>query len=133
LRGIVLADTGPLYAARDPSDDCHGRTQDELGRLRTQNLKVVVPYPALLESFSLVMHKLGIREAHWFLDEVVGTSIFENATTEDYRKGSSRVLHYADQDITLVDAVIAEISARLAVPVWTFDHHFELMGTNVWR
>jgi uncharacterized protein len=133
LRGIVLADTGPLYAARDPSDDCHGRTQGELGRLRTQNLKVVVPYPALLESFSLVMHKLGIWEAHRFLDEVVGTSIFENASTEDYRKGSYRVLQYADQDITLVDAVIAEISARLAVPVWTFDHHFEVMGTNVWR
>ena len=133
MRGIVLADTGPLYAARDPSDDCHGRTQDELRRLRTQNLKVVVPYPALLESFSLVMRKLGIWEAHRFLDEVVGTSIFENATTEDYLKGSSRVLHFVDQDITLVDAVIAEISARLAAPVWTFDHHFEVMGTNIWR
>ena len=64
MRGIVLADTGPLYAARDPDDDPHGRSQNDLGRLRTHKLKVVVPYPILLESYSLVMRKLGNREAH---------------------------------------------------------------------
>jgi predicted nucleic acid-binding protein len=71
LRGIVLADTGPLYAARDPNDDNHERSQHELRRLKSQNLKVVVPYPTLLESYSLVMRELGIRTAHEFLEEVV--------------------------------------------------------------
>jgi predicted nucleic acid-binding protein len=133
LRGIVLADTGPLYAARDRDDSHHRRSQDELGRLRSRNLKVVVPYPALLESYTLVMRELGIREAHGFLNEVVHGSIFENATAEDYRKATSRVFRYADQDITLVDAVIAEMSDRLAAPVWTFDHHFDVMTVAVWR
>jgi uncharacterized protein len=84
LRGIVLADTGPLYAARDPSDSYHGRAHDELARLRAQNLKVVVPYPILLESYSLVMRKLGNREAHALLAEVTSTSFLTNAVKEDY-------------------------------------------------
>jgi predicted nucleic acid-binding protein len=133
LRGIVLADTGPLYAARDPDDSQHERSQRELGRLRSQNLKVVVPYPALLEGYTLVMRELGIREAHGFLEEVVHGSLFENPSPEDYRKASLRVLRYEDQDITLVDAVIAEIADRLAAPVWTFDHHFDVMRVAVWR
>jgi uncharacterized protein len=133
LRGIVLADTGPLYAARDPNDDNHERSQRELRRLILQNLKVVVPYPTLLESYSLVMRELGIRTAHEFLEEVVRGSIFENASSEDFQKASSRVLRYKDQDITLVDAVIAEVADRLDAPVWTFDHHFDVMGANVWR
>jgi predicted nucleic acid-binding protein len=33
----------------------------------------------------------------------------------------------------LVDAVIAEVADRLDAPVWTFDHHFDVMGANVWR
>jgi predicted nucleic acid-binding protein len=133
LRGIVLADTGPLYAARDPDDSQHERGQRELRRLVSQNLTVVVSYPTLLESYTLVMRKLGVHEAHAFLDEVVRGSFFENPTREDYEKASVRVLRYRDQYITLVDAVIAEISIRLDAPVWTFDHHFDVMSTNVWR
>lgn len=44
-----------------------------------------------------------------------------------------RVLRYSDQDISLADAVVAEISDRLEIPVWTFDHHFAVMGVRVWR
>jgi predicted nucleic acid-binding protein len=111
LRGIVLADTGPLYAARDPNDfQPRTGSQRELRRLISQNLKVVVPYPTLLESYSLVMRELGIRTAHEFLEELVRGSNFENASSEAYQKASLRVLRYKDQDITLVDAVIAEVA-----------------------
>jgi predicted nucleic acid-binding protein len=133
LSGIVVADTGPLYAARDPDDDHHACSQDELRLLASQNLKVVVPYPTLLEAYALVLRKLGVQEAHGFLAEVVRGSFFENPTPEDYRKASLRILRYEDQDITLVDAVIAEMADRLGAPVWTFDHHFDVMGTGVWR
>ena len=133
MRGIVLADTGPLYAARDPNDHQHERSQRELRSLRSQNLKFVVPYPALLEGYALVMRKLGIREAHGFLYEVVNGSFLVNPTPEDYRKASLRLLRYEDQNITLVDAVITETADRLGAPAWTFDHHFDVMGAAVWR
>jgi predicted nucleic acid-binding protein len=133
LRGIVLADTGPLYAARDPDDEQHIRSQSQLGQLAFQNLKVVVPYPTLLESYTLVMRKLGTHSSQEFLKEIVHGSIFENPTPADYRKASSRILRYRDQYVTLVDAVIAEMSVRLEAPVWTFDHHFDVMRVAVWR
>jgi uncharacterized protein len=133
LRGIVLADTGPLYAARDPSDTYHGRAHDELARLRAQNLKVVVPYPILLESYSLVMRKLGNREAHTLLAEVTSTTFLTNARNEDYQDAAVTILPYRNQDLTLFDTVLAAMSARLEAPAWTFDHHFDVMRVSVWR
>jgi predicted nucleic acid-binding protein len=133
LRGIVLADTGPLYAARDPSDTYHGRAHDELARLRAQNLKVVVPYPILLESYSLVMRKLGNTEAHALLAEVTSTSFLTNAMNEDYQDATVRIFPYRNQDLTLFDTVLAAMSERLEAPVWTFDHHFDVMRVSVWR
>ena len=131
--GIVLADTGPLYAAQDPDDTHHSRSHSDLARLRAQNLKVVVPYPILLESYSLVMRKLGNRQAHALLAQVTNTSILVNATTEDYQDASVTILPYRNQDLTLFDTVLAAMSDRLEAPVWTFDHHFNVMRANVWR
>lgn len=42
-------------------------------------------------------------------------------------------LRYPDQSITLFDAILAVLSDRLALPIWTFDHHFDVMGSDVWR
>jgi uncharacterized protein len=133
LRGIVLVDTGPLYAARDSSDTYHSRAHDELARLRAQNLKVVVPYPILLERYSLVMRKLGNREAHALLAEVTSTSILTNAMEDDYQDATVTILPYRNQDLTLFDTVLAAMSDRLEAPVWTFDHHFDVMRVSVWR
>jgi len=43
------------------------------------------------------------------------------------------ILPYRDQDISLLDAVIAEMSDRLEAPVWTYDYHFDTMRADVWR
>ena len=40
---------------------------------------------------------------------------------------------FLDQDLSLFDAVTAALSDRLGLPVWTFDHHFELMRRPLWR
>jgi hypothetical protein len=101
--------------------------------LRTENLKTLVTYPTLLECYILVLHKLGIGEAHSFVKYVAGTAVLVNPTAEDFDAATARVLEYPDQDITLTDAVLVEVSARLAAPVWTHDHHFDVMGAQVWR
>jgi uncharacterized protein len=94
---------------------------------------LVIPYPILLESYSLVMRKLGNREAPAFLAQLASMSIFTNATTEDYQDASVRILPCWDQDISLFDAVLATMSDRLEAPVWTFDHLFDVMRVDVWR
>jgi uncharacterized protein len=133
LRGVVLADTGPLYALRDTSDSFHRKSRQDLSRLKAENLKVVVAYSTLVESYALALRKLGVVESHSFLKYLGRTAIFTNPTVEDYERASARVLRYPDQDVSLADAICAEVGERFDVPIWTFDHHFDVMEARVWR
>lgn len=129
----MLADTGPLYALRDPDDGRHARAGGELRRLGTSRLAVAVPYPVLLEAYSLVMRKLGLSEALAFLSHIEAAYPTLLAERPDHEAASRSVRRYPDQDITMVDAVVASMAARLSVPVWTHDHHFDTLGAEVWR
>lgn len=129
----MLADAGPLYALRDLDDTLYERSREDLGRLKAERLKTLVSYSTLLEGHTLALRKLGIAEAHSFLRYAARTATLVNPTAEDYDRAIERVLRYPDQDISFADAVVAEIGTRLEVPVWTYDHHFDVMGTRVWR
>jgi hypothetical protein len=56
-----------------------------------------------------------------------------NPEPADYLAAMARIQRYGDQSITLFDAVLAEVSRRTAVPIWTYDHHFEIMRCLEWR
>lgn len=129
----MLADTGPLYAMRDSDDERHVRAREELERIGEAGLTVAVPYPVLLEAYTLVMRKLGPAQARGFLTELEEKYPFVVAGREDHQGASAAISRYPDQDMTLVDAVLHAISSRLEVPVWTHDHHFDVMESRVWR
>jgi predicted nucleic acid-binding protein len=42
-------------------------------------------------------------------------------------------LDRSDQDISLFDAITHVVSERLHVPVWSYDHHFDVLRTRRWR
>lgn len=133
MRGVVLADAGPLYALRDPSDTLHERSRRDFSRIKSQRLRPAVPFLTLVESYSLAQRKLGLAPARAFLRHIIRTAVLVTPTEEDYQKAIRRTLRYPDQSISLADAVLAEIGDRLEIPVWTFDHHFDVMGVRVWR
>lgn len=133
MRRFVLADTGPLYAAVDPDDQHHQRAQAELGRLAADRLDVAVVYPTLLEAYSLVLYRLGIVNARGWLAEVTVQAMLLNPTADDYLVAQATATAYADQPLTLFDAVLAATARRLDVSVWTYDHHFDLLRVPVWR
>lgn len=56
-----------------------------------------------------------------------------NPSREDYLEAGRWAGLYSDQKITLFDAVVAVASDQLEAPVWTFDHHFDVMRSRVWR
>lgn len=133
MRGVVLADTGPLYAAADPTDSRHERSLREQTQLEAQRLRAVVSYATLQEAHGLVLRKLGPSQARTFLRDLLRTTIFVVPLEEDHKKAVGRIVRYPDQDISMADAVNAEIAGRLQVPMWTYDHHFDVMGSHVWR
>jgi predicted nucleic acid-binding protein len=129
----VLADTGPLYAAADPDDGWHRRAQRELKRLSHARRGVVLPYPTLLETYTVVLYRLGrIAASDWLEDVVAGVTLV-NPDPEDYRRALQTIGRFKDQPITLFDATLAALSVRLDLEVWTYDHHFDLMRAAVWR
>jgi predicted nucleic acid-binding protein len=128
----VLADTGPLFAANDEADLHHQRALRELKELARDRREVLIPYPILLEAYSLLLFKLGTRAAMGWLTEVADSS-FVNPTPEDYSRAGTTVRTLGDQRVTLVDATVGALSTRLGLEVWTYDHHFDVMRVPVWR
>jgi predicted nucleic acid-binding protein len=128
----VLADTGPLYAAVDPHDGRHKQALDELRKLAREKREVVVPYPILLEAYTMVLHRLGRNTASDWLADVSDAALV-NPMPEDYRQAIARIGALADQPISLFDATVAAMATRLGLQVWTYDHHFDVMRVGVWR
>jgi predicted nucleic acid-binding protein len=128
----VLADTGPLYACNDEGDTHPARAVRELRQLAEDGRKVIVPYPILLEAYSLVLFRLGRSAALDWLKEM-DVALLMNPIPEDYAGGFSRVRAVGDQRITLVDATLAQLATRLRLEVWTYAHHFDSMRIPVWR
>jgi predicted nucleic acid-binding protein len=133
MKRSVLADTGPLYAAADPDDQYHERAQRELKQLNRDRRSVVVAYPILLESYTLVLYRLGKEVASTWLDETMAGVSLVNPAAEDYRAATSKVLGCKDQIITLFDATVAVLAQRTGFSVWTYDHNFDVMRVPVWR
>lgn len=60
-------------------------------------------------------------------------NLVDGQRSDDYFRAAQTVRSFEDQPLTLVDAVLAQLSMRLSAPVWTYDHHFDVMGVTVWR
>lgn len=128
----VLADTGPLFASADQDDAYHERALKQTDELDRDRRIVIIPYPILLEAYSLVLKRFGPHIARSWLSDATAASLV-NPTPQDYSVACGIVRPFPDQEISLVDATLATLAARLNVPVWTYDHHFDVMGVPVWR
>ena len=133
MTGTVLADTGPLYAPADPSDQYHLRAISEAEATLARNLRVAISYPVLCEGHNLVLQRLGGAYSRQWLAELVAGSLLLNPEPADYLSAASLLDRFPDQRITLTDAVTATVSRRLSLPVWTFDRHFTTLGSKQWR
>jgi predicted nucleic acid-binding protein len=128
----VIADSGPLFAIADETDEHHDRAAEEFELLARERREILVPYPILLETYTLILFNLGRKGAANWLSQILPAA-FISPTVEDYRGGATRVLALSDQSITLVDATVAAMVTRLGLQVWTYDHHFDVMRVPVWR
>jgi len=133
MNRLVLADTGPLYAALDITDQYHERAQGDLERLTQEKREVIIAYPILFESYSLVLYRLGSRAAASWLKQTMDGASFLNPTPQDYRESAKQLRSFADEKITLFDAITAVVARRLNLQVWSYDHHFDVMRVRIWR
>ena len=106
----VLADTGPLYALADPSDQYHDRAHRELEAILSANNPVLVVFPILCETHTLMLRRLGGKHAANWLSEILSGSLSVNPEANDYLEASAGLRKYSDHPITLVDALLARLT-----------------------
>lgn len=129
----LLADAGPLYALLDPSDQYHERAVAEGTKLVEAGYDVAIAYPTLHEVHSLVLYRLSRMAAMKFLGEAEERTTFLAPTGSHYRTAIERLSRYPDQSLSLADAVVGVLAEQLRLPVWSYDHHFDIMRISVWR
>jgi uncharacterized protein len=129
---IVLADTGPLYAAADSSDGLHHRAQRELGIVEHHQIEVVVPLTTLIETHKLLLRRFARARVRPWLDSTIAVVTVVYPQPIDFVYAVDIVRRYPDQSLTLHDALLAALSERLDLPIWTYDFHFDLLRANRW-
>ena len=101
----VLADTGPLYALADPSDQFHKRAATELAAIQKRRLAIAAAYPTVCEAYTLVLRRLGGDYARQWLAELLAGAVLLNPEPTDYALATAQLDRFPDHPITLVDAV----------------------------
>ncbi|MGE3727294.1 MAG: type II toxin-antitoxin system VapC family toxin [Candidatus Sericytochromatia bacterium] len=130
---IILADTGPLYAAYDTGDQYHKRALQEIQALNQQGLAVHLLNTNLCEVYSLVMYRFSPVHAQDFLKQMQQVCQIITPLPDDFESAFQTLNQYNDQKLSLFDGVLAAFSKRMNSPVWTYDFHFEMMFTQLWR
>ena len=123
----VLIDTGAFYALADDSDRYAARARDffrkhlEAGSFATTSAIVS-------ESWTLIRNKLGYPAAQRFLDGVRTSGMDLLYVESSDLEAAARILgHYADQELSLVDAFSFSLMERHGiVDAFTFDKDFLL-------
>lgn len=132
MRG-VLADTGPLYAAVDPADTYHASARETIAGFDRDGIELLVPYSTLAECCSLILRRFSLPVAHQWLRDVEDGMILVNPVASDFQLALDTVYRYQDQAVTVFDAATLAVSRRLHLPIWTYDHHFDVLRAEIWR
>lgn len=134
---FILADTGPLYARAMKRDGEHERAVRELNALEAQGYRLLLSQPIILETHKLLLRRNLLPYAHDYTLALTERFHTVNPQSEDYETGLDIIGRFTDQPLSLFDATLAALATRLALPVWTFDHHFDILSATlnfeVWR
>ena len=131
MANSILVDTGPLYALVDRRDQYHEMAVATQTTIAQSNTQVILPYPILCESYTLILYRFGNKTASKWLQQINECVGLINPTVNDYIDVKPLLEKYSDQRISYFDALLAVLSQKLWLPVWTFDKHFTVMQCRI--
>lgn len=127
-------DTSALMALNNPRDQYYKVASEIASTL--DNMKLIISDPVLAETYRLLRYRLGYHTAGNFLKAVMAGSPFKIVeVTSDVRMATVALLEkFNDQKISYCDALSVAIMKEQKIDqIFTFDHHFEVMGVRVIR
>jgi len=125
----VFVDTSAFVAVLDTDDGNHLKAARAWGRLVTGNDILVSSNYILVETFTLIQHRLGIDAVRAFQENVVPMLTVEWVDESTHRTGVMGVLTAGRKKLSLVDCVSFDIMRQLGIQsAFTFDRHFKKQG-----
>ena len=76
-----------------------------------------MPFPVYLETYNLLLYRLGTEQAIRFAQDCIGSVYFINPSQEQYIAVAAKADCFTDQTITLCDAVTAILSEEMKLAV----------------
>jgi predicted nucleic acid-binding protein len=93
----------------------------------------VILYPTVFEAYSLILQRHSPAIAISWLADIPVDALFVDGKESDFLRAFEMVRRSSDQPVTLFDALMAANAARSNLPVWTYDHHFDILGAQRWH
>lgn len=133
IERAVLADTGPLYARLNRRDQYHERAVADLATIAADRRLVTIVYPTVLETYSLILKRHPPSVAFGWLEDIQVDTLIVDVEEVDYLQAFETVRRFTDQSVTLFDALMAAYATHTNLPIWTYDHHFDILGARRWN
>ena len=128
----ILIDPSALYALVDPRDQYHVQAKNYLEAILRRGFPVFVTNASLIETYRLILHKLGTARALQFLDVIFDAESkfrMERMNLEDEETAKGYVKKFDDQELTLTDAVNFAVMIRKGIlTMFGFDSDCHLVG-----
>jgi predicted nucleic acid-binding protein len=77
-----------------------------------------------------VLRGFGTRRAADWLENVTIDTLLLVPEADDYSVAKGLASRVPDQRLTVFDALVYVFSERPGIPVWTYDHHFDVLGAT---
>ena len=127
----VFVDTSAWCAIIDASDAEHEGAAAALADLARTRARLVTSGHVLAELHRLILHRSHPKAALEAVRRIRDTprSEFVHADDDDLSAAVGLLEHYADQDLTLTDAVSFAVMRRMGIRrAFAYDHDFAIAG-----
>lgn len=129
---VIFVDTSAIYALLDADDRYHPRAGAAWVEWIEQPVTFVYSNYILVESLTLIQHRLGMKAAQRFVTELAPAFRLHWIQPDVHTAALSAFLAARRRDVSLVDYSSFELMRHLGIrTAFTFDHHFAKQGFEV--
>lgn len=126
---MIFIDTSAFYAVLDRDDDNHQKARKIWNEVFSDENTIVTSNYVLVESFTLIQHRLGLEAVRGFQEDVLPLISIEWVDEATHRSGVSALLTASRRKLSLVDCVSFELMRTLGIKTaFAFDPHFAEQG-----
>jgi len=129
---IVLADTSALFAVLDADDKAHASATSFWEEELRRGTRFRITSYALLETWALVQHRLGLAVLCRFRGDILPAVDVEWVDQSLHEAGASMVMALGKRSLSLVDCTSFALMRQAGIKdVFAFDPHFAQQGFNL--